>query len=382
MASYPELPERLQPLTTEQLAGLFSSFQVRGLTLRNRFVMPGMQRGFCKDGAPLPELADYYRRRAAGGVALIISESSAVAHVSSQAQPSAARLNSQTMNAWQRCVDAVHDAGGHMLLQLWHEGGMRKNQDGHTLSPSGFGKPGEPNGRAATLEDLDEIVAAFAESARIARAAGADGVEIHAAHGYFLDQMLWPTTNIRADEYGGSDIRNRCRLHTRIVQAVRAECGPEFVISFRFSQWKESDYEARIAHTPTDLQLLLKTLAIAGVDLLHASTRRFWVPEWEGSGLGLAGWTRRLSGLPTIAVGSVGLDKDVMDSLLGGAGVNPRVLSSLHELSRRFGAGEFDLVSIGRSLIADPDWVNKVADGRLEAIRTFRKSDIESLSWE
>ena len=382
MASYPELPECLEPLTAEQLAGLFSSFQVRGLTLRNRFVMPGMQRGFCKDGAPLPELAEYYRRRAAGGVALIISESCAVAHASSQAQPAAACLNASTLDAWRQCVDAVHDAGSYMLLQLWHEGGMRKNADGRTLSPSGFGRPGEPNGRAASLEDLDQVVDAFVESAQVARTAGADGVEIHAAHGYFLDQMLWPTTNVRDDEYGGPDIRNRCRLHARIVQAIRAQCGPEFVISFRFSQWKECDYEARIARTPTELQILLYTLGAAGVDLVHASTRRFWVPEWEGSELGLAGWTRRLSGLPTIAVGSVGLDKDVMDSLLGGGDINPRVLSSLHELSRRFGAGEFDLVSIGRSLIADPDWVNKVADGRLEAIRTFHKSDIESLSWE
>jgi len=269
-----------------------------------------------------------------------------------------------------------------MFFQLWHEGGLRQNSDGLTLSASGYGRPGELNGRAATIAELHEIRDAYVRSAVLAKSVGASGIEVHAAHGFFLDQMLWKSTNPRHDEYGGGDINNRARLHAEIISAIRAACGQDFIISLRFSQWKESDYNARIAETPDELRTFLRVVSDAGVDLLHASTRRFWVPEWSGSELGLAGWTKQLSGLPTIAVGSIGLDKDVMESLLTDVEVKSSVGASLHELARRFGAGEFDLASVGRSLIADPDWIKKVSNCELKKIRIFRKSDIASFKWD
>ncbi|MCC7412619.1 MAG: 12-oxophytodienoate reductase [Gammaproteobacteria bacterium] len=352
------------------------------MTLRNRFVMPGMQRGWCKDGAPLPELANYYRRRAEGGVAMIIAESSAVDHVTATVQPTACRLNPATAGAWARCVEAVHSAGAPMLLQLWHEGGRRNPSDGQTISPSGVAYPGHPGGRAATHADLEQVRDAFVRSAKLAQTIGADGIEVHACHGYLLDQFLWTATNQREDGYGGVAIADRARFPVAIVAAIRAACGPEFIISFRFSQWKEHDYGARIASAPAELATLAALLRGAGVTLLHASTRRFWIPEWDGSDLGLAGWTRRVSGLPTIAVGSVGLDRDVMESFLGDGEAELRMQATHDELMRRFARGDFDLVAIGRSLISDPDWVRKFGEGRFDAIRTFRKADIASLQWE
>ena len=101
---------------------------------------------------------------------------------------------------------------------------------------------------------------------------------------------------------------------------MREATGPDFVISVRISQWKESDYDAKIVEEPGELGQLVSMLRSAGADIFHASTRRFWTPEWEGSDLGLAGWVKSFTDAPVIAVGSVGLDIDVMASLDGQEG--------------------------------------------------------------
>jgi 2,4-dienoyl-CoA reductase-like NADH-dependent reductase (Old Yellow Enzyme family) len=360
---------------------LFQPLTVNGLTLANRFVMPGMQRQWCEDGRPLPRLAQYYRRRAEGGVALIITESCAVDHPSSTQTPMFARITDATQDAWADCVSAVKNAGGRIFLQLWHEGAVRKEGgDGPysrfpSLSPSGLVYGNKPNGKAASSEDLADIRDAFVRGALAAQQIGADGVEVHACHGYLLDQFLWAETNRRTDGYGGDDIRDRVRFPAEIVAAIRAAVGPKFVISFRFSQWKEVNYDARIAPTPEDLAVMLSELRAAGVDLFHASARRFWIPDWQGSDLGIAGWTKSFTDAPVIAVGSVGLDTDVMENFFGKE-AQATGESGFSELLRRFNNREFDLISIGRGLIGDPDWVNKVRAGRYSEIRLFTKRDL------
>lgn len=365
--------------------GLFQPITLAGHTLPNRFVLPGMQRGWCVEGAPDERLAAYYRRRVEGGVGLIISESVAVDHPSSTQTEVFARLVPGTAEAWKRCIGEVKDASGTIILQLWHEGAIRKEGgegpwSAHpTLSPSGLAYRAKMNGRAATTAEVRHIRDAFIASARIARDAGADGVEVHGAHGYLLDQFLWPVTNRREDGYGGDAMADRVRLPAEIVAGIRAECGPDFIISFRFSQWKEADFEAHVAPGPEDLAVMTGALREAGASVLHASTRRFWEPEWpEGehaSDLNLAGWTKKVSGLPTITVGSVGLSTDVMAGFFGEE-VTGRVEQGVAELVRRFDAGEFDMVAIGRGLISDPDWVNKVRDGAYEAVRIFSRDDL------
>jgi 2,4-dienoyl-CoA reductase-like NADH-dependent reductase (Old Yellow Enzyme family) len=359
---------------------LFTPFTLNRMTLPNRFVMPAMQRGMCKDGAPTEELAAYYRRRAEGGVALVIGESAAVDHHSSTVQPTSAHINARTRDAWAHCIDEVHDAGGRMLLQLWHEGAMRT--DGQALSPSGLAHPGKESGRAATQDELTEIRDGFVSSALIAKDAGADGVEVHAAHGYFLDQFLWHGTNVRDDGYGGADIAHRARFPAEIVAAIRDACGPEFVITLRFSQWKEVDYAARVAADRDELATMATMLREAGLDALHCSNRRFWEPEWDGDHRNLAGWTKALGGLPTITVGSVGLDTDVMTVFMEGRDPGPRVAEAIEDLEIRLAAHEFDLVAVGRAVIGDPDFVNKVEAGDYGAIRTFTRDDLGKLEWD
>jgi 2,4-dienoyl-CoA reductase-like NADH-dependent reductase (Old Yellow Enzyme family) len=374
-------------MTALEVSPLFRPFPLKGITLPNRFVMPGMQRGWCRDGKPLPQMADYYRRRVEGGISLVISEACAIDHPSATAQTPAAWITASTGDAWARCVEAVHGAGGHMLIQLWHEGAIRKDGasgllgEGPTLSPSGLIRPGRSNGRAATLSDLAELTAAYVRSALVAQRAGADGVEIHGAHGYFLDQFLWGQTNRREDGYGGDDIRARIRFPAEIARAIREAVGSEFILSFRFSQWKEVDYNAKIVETPDELRLMLSAMQSAGIDVFHASTRRFFMPEWPGSNLGFAGWCKSLTDVPVIAVGSVGLDVDVMDNLFGKE-ARPTGEEGLRELVRRFENGEFDLVSVGRSVIGDPQWVRKVQERRYADIRPFSKDDLGQMDWD
>ncbi len=357
---------------------MFQPIGVGPLTLRNRFVMPGMQREWCVDGAPTPRLAEYYRRRAAGGTALINSEACAVDHPTSTQTDVFAWLTEDTKDAWARSAAAVRGEGAEFFMQLWHEGAVRtEGGDGPrsahpTISPSGLISGGTARGRAMTAAELDEVEAAFVRSAILAKSIGASGVEVHAAHGYLLDQFLWGVTNRREDGYGGDDIRDRVRYPARIVAAIRDAVGPDFAISIRFSQWKEADYHARVAETPDELRILIESLEAAGVDMFHSSTRRFWTPEWPelDADLGLSGWVKRFTDLPVAAVGSLGLATDVMTSLEGGV-ARQTGRPSFEELLRRFERGDFDLMTVGRAQIADPDWVAKVRRDAIEELLPF-----------
>jgi len=363
------------------LSPLFTPFQLKGLELANRFVLPGMQRQWCEHGRPLAKLGEYYRRCVEGGVGLLITESCAVDHTSATQVPQFTRINEATADAWAACIGEVKRAGGTILMQLWHEGAIRQEGgDGPwarypTLSPSGLAHATRANGRAATLEELEDIKQAFVRSARLAMQIGADGLEIHAAHGYLLDQFLWAETNRRTDGYGGDRIEERVRFPAEIVAAVRGAVGAQVPISLRFSQWKEVNYEARVAASPSELAVMLKILRSCGVDVFHASARRFWVPEWPESDLGIAGWTKSLTDAPVIAVGSVGLDVDVMENFFGREARSTGE-EGLRELLRRFTNGEFDLIAVGRGHIGDQGIVNKLRTGRIEDIRGFTRKDV------
>ena len=187
-------------------------------------------------------------------------------------------------------VEAVRGEGAGFLMQLWHPGSMRKVAEGHPLagypawSPSGLIQSGRPHGHAMTRQDLQELKSAYVRAAQQAQALGADGVEVHSAHGYLLDQFLWAQTNQRQDEYGGSHAR-RARSAIRLRSSPRSvqPWGADFVISYRFSQFKEVDYGAVVAASPEDLGAMLVLLRASGVDLFNVSSRRFHKAEWPES---------------------------------------------------------------------------------------------------
>ncbi|ONH27775.1 NADH:flavin oxidoreductase [Pseudofrankia asymbiotica] len=354
-------------------APLFTPFSLPGLELRNRFVMAPMTRQFSPGGVPGEDVAAYYARRAAH-VGLVVTEGTYVDHPSAGASDRVPRFyGDDALAGWRRVVDAVHGAGGRIVPQLWHLGvtrtpGSPPHPSAPVLSPSGLRADGTAVGDEATTAEIDALVASFARAAADARRIGFDGVELHGAHGYLLDQFFWPQTNRRVDAYGGS-LANRARVGAEVVAAVRGEVGPEFPVIYRFSQWKGGYYDARVADTAHELETLLAPLVDAGATALHVSTRRYWLPAFDGSTRTLAGWAKHLTGLPTIAIGSVGVptafhdDKGTVASL------------SLAPLLDLFARDEFDLVALGRALLSEPAWTSKLRDRRLAEIRPYNPAD-------
>jgi 2,4-dienoyl-CoA reductase-like NADH-dependent reductase (Old Yellow Enzyme family) len=366
------------------LETLFEPVRFGDLTLRNRTVMAPMTRRFSPGGTPGEDVAGYYLRRAEGGVGAVMTEGLEIDHpvsVYDAAIPNFFRA--PALAAWAGIARRVQAAGAAFIPQFWHVGGFRAtvpnppNSAAGAMSPSGVYVPGQPYGDPASEKDIESVVLAYGRAARAAFAMGCDGIEIHGAHGYLIDQFFWDATNLRTDPYGGA-LEGRLRFARAIIARCRRETSPSFPIFFRFSQWKLQDYTARPFTTPAALAAFLEPLTEAGVDVFDCSTRRFWQPEFEGSDLNLAGWARKISGKPAMTVGSVGLDNDVVASMRGGAPASGA--AGLDELGRMLERGDFDLVGIGRSLLSDPDWVGKVRSGATTGLRGFSVADLEVLT--
>ncbi|MFH9006805.1 NADH:flavin oxidoreductase [Streptomyces afghaniensis] len=353
-----------------------------GLTVPNRIAMAPMTRMFSPGGVPGDDVVSYYSRRAAAGVGLIVTEGTYVGHESAGQSDRVPRFHGEEQLAgWAKVAEAVHAAGGTIVPQLWHIG-MVRNQgeppvaDAPAVGPSGLRiGAAEPTGKAMTQADIDAVIGAFAEAAAAAERIGFDGVELHGAHGYLLDQFLWEGTNRRSDAYGGDPVA-RAAFSAEIVAAVRETVSVDFPVIFRYSQWKQEAYDARLAETPEELEAILTPLAAAGVDAFHASTRRYWVPEFDDSDLNLAGWTKKLTGKPAITVGSVGLNGDFIKAFQG----EGAEIGDLDNLLDRFERDEFDMVAVGRALLQDPQWAQKVLSGRFDELAPYDPAALKTLS--
>jgi 2,4-dienoyl-CoA reductase-like NADH-dependent reductase (Old Yellow Enzyme family) len=360
---------------------LFTPFTLKNLHLTNRIVMAPMTRAFSPNGVPGPDVAAYYRRRAEHGVGLIITEGTVIPHPASSGNPRVPHFfGDQALAGWRAVLSEVRAAGGRIMPQLWHVGSARKpgsepNPNVPPIGPSGLAKRGEKIGEPLTEEEIADVVDAYGRAAEAAKRLGFDGLELHGAHGYLIDQFFWEGTNERTDRYGG-DLVARTRFAVEVVQTCRRAVGPDFPILLRYSQWKLQDYEAKLAVTPDELGRWLAPLVDAGVDAFHCSTRRFWEPEFKGSTLNLAGWTKKLTGKPTITVGSVGLDNDFI------AGLQERQMAhnvGIDGLVRMVEAREVDLVAIGRALLVDPAWAAKIRNRQTEELVPFTPEATKTL---
>jgi 2,4-dienoyl-CoA reductase-like NADH-dependent reductase (Old Yellow Enzyme family) len=364
-----------------ELSALFQPIAIKSLRLPNRIVMAPMTRYFSPNGVPTPDVAAYYRRRAAGGVGLLISEGTAIDRPAAVYDSDIPHLHGQNALAgWKAVIDGVHAAGGRMAPQLWHVGAMAdpartSHWTSRLESPSGFTAPGKTLGVIMSERDIADTISAFAVGAANARRLGFDCVELHGAHSYLLDQFFWEATNHRTDAYGGATLPERARFAAEVVRAVRLAVGEDFVVSLRLSQWKQQDFTVKLAATPTALEAWLGPLADAGVDIFHCSQRRFWEPEFEGSDLNFAGWAKKLTGKRTITVGSVGLDNDLL-AMFAGESSKP---SSLQHLLARLEREEFDLVAVGRALLGDSLWAAKIRAGRAQDLQGFNPQSLARL---
>jgi 2,4-dienoyl-CoA reductase-like NADH-dependent reductase (Old Yellow Enzyme family) len=376
---------------------LLSPFQLRGLKLRNRIVMSPMTRGFSPNGVPGPNVAGYYARRAERKVGLIITEGAGIDHPAALGAGSMNEQNVPVLHGdaalagWRRVVDAVHAADGLIFSQLWHMGPIRQANTGPaptapSCRPSGLW--GSSQGLASmppeyvskmlsptkpmTESEIAEVIDAYGRTAANAKAAGFDGIAIHGAHGYLIDAFLWHVTNQRADRWGG-DLAARARFGAEVVRSIRRAVGPDLPIMLRYSQWKLQDYNGYLARTPAELASMLHPLTDAGVDIFDASTRRFEDPAFADSLLTLAGWTKKLSGKPCMAVGGVGLQKDLPGTFENGS----ESTDNLPGVRARIAGGEFDLIAVGRSILGDADWVIKVE--RREPFQRFNLASFATL---
>ena len=232
---------------------LFSPFAHKSLTLKNRIVMAPMTRSHSPDGVPTAEVAAYYRRRAAADVGLIVSEGTGVNRPASLNDPNVPRFHGQAeLAGWQKVIDEVHSVGGVMAPQLWHVGAVKTRHDswsppGPYDSPSGLSRPGKQLGQGMADHEVADAISAFAQAAADSKRLGFEAVELHGAHGYLIDQFFWEGTNERDAPFGGSSLVERSKFAAEILKATREAVGPDYPIIIRISQWKQQDYEVRMA---------------------------------------------------------------------------------------------------------------------------------------
>lgn len=329
--------------------------RVGSMEVRCRVMLPAMESNLgTRDGRVSEQLIAYYRARAAGGVGWVTTENTSV-HPTGRVAAGMLRIETDAEGAlFAPLADAVHAEGAGFLVQLSHAGRQTLSDFAGEApwAPSAVACPvmkDEP--RAMTDADVHTLIGAFVDGARRARRAGADGVELHMAHGYLLGGFLSSDQNRRDDAWGG-DTARRCAFPTAVVRGIKQACGGDFVVIARFS----ADEYVQGGTTVDEALLIARRLVDAGADALHVSAcnyeSMFWnIPTYflpEAPFVSLAAQVRAAVDVPVIAVGRIHRPE-----------VAARVLRS----------GQADFVAMGRPQIADPDLVNKIRQDRLDTIR-------------
>ncbi|ANH67854.1 NADH:flavin oxidoreductase [Mitsuaria sp. 7] len=337
------------------VSSLFSPTALGSMQIANRWAVAPMTRvSALADGRATPRMAEYYADFAAGGFGLVITEGIYTDRSFAQGylhQPGLA--DASQGNAWRLVVERVHAAGGRIVAQLMHAGAISQGNAHRAIAkgPSAI----QPSGaqmsfyrgegpyrmpEAMSAEDIAEAVSGFACAAVRAREAGFDGVEIHGANGYLLDQFLTEHTNRREDDYGGALVA-RLKLGVETIQAVRHAVGADFAVGYRVSQGKVNDFTHKWRGGEADAATVFRTLSAAPIDYLHTTEFEAWQPAF-GDGPSLAALARRHGAVPVIANGSL------QDP--------PRAVDMMDR-------GEADVIALGRGALTHADWPRRVREG-------------------
>ncbi|BBB90222.1 MAG TPA: FAD-dependent oxidoreductase [Methylomusa anaerophila] len=336
---------------------LFETVKIGSMVLKNRFIQPPMVVNYCSsDGHVTDRYIAYIRARAKGGVGMIVTEATYV-HSSGKGFINELGIyKDELIPGLKKLTAAVHEEGGKIAVQLYHGG--RQTSSATTgmpiMAPSPIPCPfvGEMP-KEMTEEDIREIVEAYGEGARRAKDAGFDAVEIHGAHGYLINQFLSPYSNKRSDEYGGSLI-NRARFPLAVVQKVREIVGPDFPVQYRMSA--EEYVEGGL--TVEDTKAFSIMLVDNSVNAIHVS----------GGVYESAAYILPPAAIPQgVYVNNAAAIREAIGAkvpvIVAARLKNPDMMVEIVE------AGKADMISIGRTLLADPEFPNKLKTGKLEDIR-------------
>jgi 2,4-dienoyl-CoA reductase-like NADH-dependent reductase (Old Yellow Enzyme family)/NAD(P)-dependent dehydrogenase (short-subunit alcohol dehydrogenase family) len=338
------------------LSPLFEPITLGSVEIRNRVVMTGHGTGLAENFLPSERHVAYYRERAIGGVGLIGMAFPQI-HPTSQDVPGEPHAyDPAIVPGLRRISDAVHEHGARIVMQLGHGGrqGSSTFTEQALWGPSNIPCPFNLEmPKEMEPEDIDEIVAAHALGARHAKLGGMDGVEIHSGYGgYLLASFLSPFSNFRDDEYGGS-FENRVRIVLRVIEAVRDEVGPHYLVGINLQGHDFSPHGLEAG----DAQAIAKAIEqTGGIDYVCVKAATYYeanqnVPDMQHPKLiwaSLAQAVKQAVSIPVIAVGRINEPADAVSVLLN---------------------GQADLVAMTRQQIADPETVNKMREGRLDDIR-------------
>ncbi|WP_181350651.1 NADH:flavin oxidoreductase [Thalassobacillus sp. CUG 92003] len=336
---------------------LFNNVSLGPLPLKNRFIVAPMTRiSASEDGVINDRIIDYYQRYAKGGFAAIISEGIYIDEKYSQGyanQPGLA--NAKQTETWQEAVEAVHEHGAKFIAQLMHAGAQSQyNAFVHSnISPSGVKPKGEQlsfyggegsyaDPEAMSLIDVQDVKQSFVQAAKNAKRAGFDGVELHGANGYLLDEFLTDYSNQRRDHYGGST-SDRMQFILETIADVRDAIGPDYPVGIRLSQGKVSDSEHRWANGEDDASIIFGSLGKSEVDFIHVTDEDGAQPGFGEDSRSMAQAARDYSGLPIIANGK---------------------LSDPEKAASMIANEETDMISLGTGALANPDAPNKIYEGK------------------
>lgn len=342
---------------------LFSAGNIGKVALKNRLVVAPMTRvSASEDGVAGERMKAYYEDFARGGFGLVISEGIYIDRKWSQTYAFQSGLTSQEQAAgWRKITNAIHQQDGRIFAQIQHSGALSQGNyflDG-SVAPSAIRPVGQqlafyrgegeyPLPRELTENDIQDIISSFADAASYAvYDAGFDGVEIHGANGYLLDQFFTDYTNQRSDRWGG-DIAGRLRLSLHVIQAVKQRLGKDIPVGIRISQGKVNDFFHKWANGEDDARVVFTLLAESGIDYLHLTEYEAWQPAFADNPLSLVELARKYA--PQLTIMANG---------------------SLHDEARAQQVLEMgaDFIALGRGALANHDWPNRVAGG--ETVRDF-----------
>ena len=335
---------------------LFAPFTIKTIELKNRIVMPALASFMIgEDGSISDATVEHYRRRAAGGPAMVITEACAVSPEGVVSTHQARIYDDRFIEGLSKLAFALKAEGSVPAIQIHHGGRQTsiKVIKRKPLAPSPLPCPAiRGDVEPLSIDGIQQLVKKFGDAAERAYQAGFELIEIHGAHGYLINQFLSGFSNIREDEYGGS-VAARTRFAKEIVREVRRRLGPKFPISFKISA--EEYVDGGLA-TPESIEIL-KILVDAGIDIVQVSAGNDVTPEWicqpmfmeKGCLVPSAAQVKQALDIPVMAVGRIN-DPQMANDIIAQA--------------------KADLVCMGRGLLADPEMPLKAQQGRLDEIRT------------